>query len=175
MKGLAHMVQSPVGIDHNSLRCLKRFPALQLPLESLRIDPRQQPQRIMRIHFRLQSEIAAVDKGNTDDLPLPLVGIRPPQHHKRIMLMGGIAPHTADGSDARLQIAGTDMTFSGPAAGKLLPHILSVRQIQAQTHGPAQAHGLRATVADPHTARQYASSGKDRIVQFHLYPRHPIF
>ncbi len=169
------MVQPLIRIDQNCLRRVKALSRLQLPGKGLRIDSCRHPQRVMGIHLRLDAEIAAVDQRKPDNLSLTLIRMGTAKHQERIVLMGGIASHASDCLDSRLQLPAVHMALSGPAAGKLLPYIIPVRQVQTKTHGPGKAHGLPAFIYKACAPCENASLGKNRVEKLHPYPRQGIF
>ena len=89
--------------------------------------------------------------------------------------MRRISSQTVHRLNSLFQPAHLQVAFSRPCAGELHPLILTVRQIQAEAHGPGQLHALAPLIDQPCTACENPASGKDRIEQFQNDPGHRIF
>ena len=76
MEGLAQIVQSPVRIDHHSLRRLECLSRLKFPVKAVRMDPHKDSCGAMGADFRLGKKIAAVDKAESNRLSLELICMR---------------------------------------------------------------------------------------------------
>ena len=100
--------------------------------------------------------------------------MRPLQDQERIVVVGGRAPSAPDALHTDPQGAGVHKPLPAPGAGKLHHLIVRVRQVQADTHGRIQHHGLLPAVLEPDTPRQGGNILEHGVEQGRPHARQPV-
>ena len=175
VKSLAHAVQPLFGINYDCLGSLKLFSRFQLPVKSVRMDPRRHACDVMGIHFRLYPEVPAVDQADADHLPGSLCSVRTFQRYKRILFMRRVSPPAVHSGDSLLQNPFFHVAFSGPRAGKLHPYVIFIRKIKIQTHGGKQVQILRSFIAQAGASGNRRLTVKNSIQEFQPTACKPVF
>ena len=147
------------------LRRLERLARRKAPREAEIIDAHLHARHVERVHFGMQIEIARILEGHADRLALRLRGGRAREYRARVQKMPARIAQRFDLLHAVMQRLRMRMALAGPCSGEFGHRVVTVGQVEIETHHAFEADRLASAVRDAHAARDDRLVAENRVLQ----------